>query len=73
MEGLKRKPKDFKGITMDARGRSGGIDMLLKKGLDVSLLSISLNHVDVTVRELSGPGEWHFTGVYGHLENHNIS
>ncbi|KAJ8432244.1 hypothetical protein Cgig2_013897 [Carnegiea gigantea] len=47
MEGLERKPKDFKTITVDARGRSRGIAMPWKNRLDVSLLSISLNHADV--------------------------
>ncbi|KAJ8438476.1 LOW QUALITY PROTEIN: hypothetical protein Cgig2_008963 [Carnegiea gigantea] len=71
MESIKMKLKDFDGIAMDARGQSSGLAMFWKKSLDVSLLSISLHHIDITISLLQGSQEkWQFTGVYGYPENH---
>ncbi|KAJ8431052.1 hypothetical protein Cgig2_005401 [Carnegiea gigantea] len=62
-----RKLKNYDGITVDARG----VAMLWSKGLDVTLLSMSLNHVDISVKGVGAMHEWHFTGIYGWPESHS--
>ncbi|KAJ8438338.1 hypothetical protein Cgig2_013386 [Carnegiea gigantea] len=71
IEMIKKKFRNFDGVAADARSHSGGVALLWKKGLDVSLISISLNHVDVTAKNIGSPSEWHFTGIYEYPETHN--
>jgi len=51
-------------VVRDCDGRSGGIAILWRKGVDVTLRNFSKYHIDVDVREEDGK-EWRFTGVYG--------
>ncbi|KAJ8426125.1 hypothetical protein Cgig2_005770 [Carnegiea gigantea] len=41
---------DFVGAFVDARGRSGGLALLLEPNVNVQLLSSSFNHIDTTIR-----------------------
>uniref|UniRef100_A0A803LHG7 Zinc knuckle CX2CX4HX4C domain-containing protein n=1 Tax=Chenopodium quinoa TaxID=63459 RepID=A0A803LHG7_CHEQI len=54
----------------EGRRRSGGLAMLWKGSMDVTVMSFSLNHIDVWVKE-DGQDAWRFTGFYGHLEDEN--
>ena len=69
MEAIKRKLKDFDGVAIDSRGCSRGVAMLCRKGLDVQLLSISLLHIDVVIKDLGPSAEWCSTGLYGWPEH----
>ena len=51
-------------VVRDCDGRSGGIAILWRKGVDVTLRNFSKYHIDVDVREEDGK-EWRFTRVYG--------
>lgn len=46
------------------KGVGGGIAVLWRRGVDVTLRNLSEYHIDMDVREEDG-GEWRFTGVYG--------
>ncbi|XP_074342622.1 uncharacterized protein LOC141680237 [Apium graveolens] len=51
-------------ITVEPQGRSGGIAMLWKDAIEVNLMSMSLNHIDITMK-VEGKETWRFTGIYG--------
>ncbi|KAJ8439338.1 LOW QUALITY PROTEIN: hypothetical protein Cgig2_022475 [Carnegiea gigantea] len=42
---------------------------LIDRGLNVSLLTMSLHHVDVIIRDFGGSQEWRFTGLYGYPDS----
>ncbi|KAJ8433181.1 hypothetical protein Cgig2_025572 [Carnegiea gigantea] len=71
MENVKKKLKDFDGVATNTRRHSGGVTLLGKKRLDVSLMSISLNLVDVTAKNVRCLREWRFTDIYVYPETHN--
>ena len=71
MENVKKKLKDFDEVATDARGHSGRVTLLGKKGLDVSLMFVSLNLVDVTAKNVGCLREWRFTDIYAYPETHN--
>ncbi|KAL8476903.1 hypothetical protein ACS0TY_029271 [Phlomoides rotata] len=48
------------------KGRSGGLGLLWKFDLMVSVRSFSLNHIDFTMED---EVEWRLTGIYGHPED----
>jgi len=64
MENVKKKIKGYKGAVADARRRYGGVVLLWQKGLNVSLLTMSLHHVDVIIHDFGGSQEWYFIGLY---------
>nr|XP_011463540.1 PREDICTED: uncharacterized protein LOC105351282 [Fragaria vesca subsp. vesca] len=45
--------------------RAGGICLLWKEDVEVSLLSFSKNHIDVWVGGVNSASRWRFTGLYG--------
>ncbi|KAJ8435568.1 hypothetical protein Cgig2_020030 [Carnegiea gigantea] len=71
LEAIKKKFRDIDGFTTNARGRSGGVALLWKKGLDVSLMSILLHHMDVAVQNVRCSPNWWFMGLYGYSETYN--
>ncbi|KAL0367264.1 UNVERIFIED_CONTAM: putative mitochondrial protein [Sesamum radiatum] len=56
---------NLNGIAVSAQGRSGGLCLLWKKDISVSLLSYSMNHIDVQVHSTDGLSDWRLTGFYG--------
>ena len=60
-----RKSLGFDGlITVDPRGRSGGLALVWKVKDQVQLRSSSRNHIDVEI-SIAGKDSWRLTGVYG--------
>lgn len=53
METIKNTFRDFDGVMAYARGRSGEVALIWKKGLDVLLMSISLNNVGATIKNVA--------------------
>ena len=66
---------DFFGLSVDSRGRSGGLALLWRKDIDVVLYSMSLHHIDVVVNRGLGEEEWQCTGFYGwpEIQNRHLS
>jgi len=60
----------YYGLYVDARGRSGGLALLRESTVFVSLLSMSLHHIDAEVAWHADDSHWRFTGLYGWHENH---
>ncbi|XP_074363457.1 uncharacterized protein LOC141704005 [Apium graveolens] len=55
----------FEGLlTVEPQGRSGGIALLWKDAEDVNLMSMSKNHIDVSIKVI-GKDPWRLTGIYG--------
>lgn len=51
-------------ITVDPLGRSGGITLLWREKEQVTLISMSNNHIDVETT-VAGMGHGRLTGIYG--------
>ncbi|KAL8515618.1 hypothetical protein ACS0TY_014347 [Phlomoides rotata] len=47
------------------KGRYGGLCMLWKGNIDVSLITFSDNHISIEVAEAVGRGIWQLSGIYG--------
>ncbi|XP_023871998.2 uncharacterized protein LOC111984613 [Quercus suber] len=60
-EGLKRS----QGLVVPSIRRSGGLVLLWKKELSVSVQSYSESHIDAIVNQNDGSQKWRFTGFYG--------
>uniref|UniRef100_A0A803L8S1 Endonuclease/exonuclease/phosphatase domain-containing protein n=1 Tax=Chenopodium quinoa TaxID=63459 RepID=A0A803L8S1_CHEQI len=54
----------------EGRKRSGGLALLWKNNLDVSIKSFSQNHIDAWISS-AVHGGWRFTGIYGFPEDEN--
>ena len=55
------------GCEGQGRKRRGGLALMWKKGVQVTLKSFSQNHVDTMV-SAKGSQPWRYTGMYGHPE-----
>ena len=51
-------------IVKKCDGRSGGLAMFWKRGVDLSLRWMGRMHIDVTIKEPDG-FKWRLTGIYG--------
>jgi exonuclease III len=51
-------------IVIDCKGRSGGLALFWRNGVDVRLRWKGRYHIDVDVVEQNGT-KWRFTGIYG--------
>lgn len=51
-------------IVMDCKGRSGGLALFWRRGVEVELRWKGRYHIDVNVVEETG-SKWRFTGIYG--------
>jgi hypothetical protein len=51
-------------VVKDCEGKGGGIAVLWRRGVDVTLRNFSKYHIDMDVKDDEGR-EWRFTGVYG--------
>ena len=65
MRRIRNKMKYTQGITVQSDGRSGGLAMMWKEGVDIRLRSCSNSHIDVEIHEGSAPTPWRATGFYG--------
>ncbi|XP_074278415.1 uncharacterized protein LOC141602006 [Silene latifolia] len=63
MRRVREKLDGYFGIEVDCMGRAGGLAFMWKKELDCSLLTASIHHIDLLVKE--GGREWRATGFYG--------
>nr|GMD95524.1 uncharacterized protein LOC109184723 [Ipomoea batatas] len=65
MEIIKNK-LGFEGLlTVDSIGLSGGLALLWMHGLDLSIESYLVNHIDANIRLDDSAIVWRFTGFYG--------
>ncbi|XP_074305072.1 uncharacterized protein LOC141640007 [Silene latifolia] len=62
---IQRLGGDYMGIGIDSMGRSAGVAILWKEGVDVEIISSTAYHIDVVVRGLFNLDEWRLTGIYG--------
>lgn len=51
---------------MPSDGRSGGLALFWREGIDVRFKSCSNSHIDVVVHGVAATEPWHATGFYGH-------
>ena len=51
---------------MPCDGRSGGLAMLWREGVDMRFKSCSYSHIDVVVYSVGGAMPWRASGFYGH-------
>ncbi|XP_074297333.1 uncharacterized protein LOC141628043 [Silene latifolia] len=63
MRRVREKLDGYYGIEVDSMGRAGGLAFMWKKEVDCTLMTASLHHIDMTVRERER--EWQVTCFYG--------
>ena len=66
MKGFQNKLGFTQGIVVPSDGRSGGLALLWREGMDIRFKSCSHSHIDVVVHDISNGGPWRVTGFYGH-------
>nr|XP_023911327.1 uncharacterized protein LOC112022938 [Quercus suber] len=69
IRGIQAKLNYTQGIVVPSDGRSGGLALLWKEGVDVRFKSCSNAHIDVVVRESPSSPVWRATGFYGQPES----
>ena len=52
-------------LVVNSVGKSGGLCLLWDNNINVSLLSYSQGHIDVSIKHDNNQS-WRFTGFYGH-------
>lgn len=57
-------------FTVDCSGRSGGLALLWKKELNLTIVNHSRNFIDATINSVSSSSLWRYTGFYGCPERH---
>lgn len=62
MERIKIKMGFECGVFVDRVGLGGGLALLWRSAVDITLLSYSKNHVDVIVESDGNKPHWRFTG-----------
>lgn len=65
MQALKRKLGWYGCFTVDPLGRGGGLAILWKEEVNVSVMSFSQNHIDSQIQLEGSNLAWRFTGYYG--------
>ncbi|XP_028073297.1 uncharacterized protein LOC114275455 [Camellia sinensis] len=68
MEGIRQKLGFCGGFYVNRVGLAGGLALLWTEGIQVSVKSYSVGHIDVFVDAGLGEQSWRFTGFYGHPE-----
>ena len=63
---IRNKLEYMQGITVPGDGKSGGLAMMWKEGVDIRFRSCSNSHIDVEIHESSVTTPWRATGFYGH-------
>lgn len=67
---VKRRLHFKNGVAVDPQGRAGGLAMLWDDTVDITLRSMSKNHIDVLVNQ-EAHEQWRLIGVYGWPERSN--
>ena len=65
IKGLQRKLQLTQGISVLCDGRSGGLAMLWREGVDVRFKSCSHSHIDMVVYGVGEARPWRASGFYG--------
>ena len=65
IKGIQNKLDYTQGITVPSDGKSGGLAMLWKEGMNVRFKSCSNSHIDIEVYENPSSSPWHATSFYG--------
>ena len=68
MDGIKEGLNRSQGLVVLSKGWSGGLALLWKKELKVSVQTFSDNHIDAIVDQGVTGHQWRITGFYGNLE-----
>lgn len=56
-------------LAVECEGRSGGLALLWKKEILMTIKFFTKFHIDALLKEEGVPdNEWHLTSIYGHLE-----
>ncbi|KAL0313219.1 UNVERIFIED_CONTAM: putative mitochondrial protein [Sesamum radiatum] len=63
---------NYFGMGVDALGSSGGLYLLWRKDLNITLQSYCSHHIDITVAE-EGKDSWRFTGWKSIIDTGNVS
>ena len=66
IKGIMNKLEYTQGITIPSDGKSGGLAMMWKDGVDIRLRSCLNSHIDVEVHESTATTPWRAMGFYGH-------
>lgn len=57
-------------LVVDCVGSNGGLAMLRKKDLNISLLNYSKSHIDaMMIDDTNSKKKWFLMGIYGHLDS----
>ncbi|KAL0374207.1 UNVERIFIED_CONTAM: hypothetical protein Sradi_3336400 [Sesamum radiatum] len=62
---------DMHGLAVDSVGRSGGLVLLWKKSVSVTIQSFSNRHIDASIQADTRSPIWRFSGIYGDPETSN--
>ena len=65
IKGLQRKLQLSQGISVPCDGRSGGLAMLWREGVDVRFKSCSHSHIDMVVYGVGEARPWRASDFYG--------
>ena len=65
IKGIQSKLEYTQGIMVPSDGRSGGLALLWKEGIDVHFKSYSNSHINVKIHDSSAPTPWCAIGFYG--------
>ena len=65
LKGVRNKMAYTQGITVPSDGRSGGLALMWKEGMDICFKGCSNSHIDVVVNGGSESTPWRATGFYG--------
>ncbi|GAA0159982.1 hypothetical protein LIER_16640 [Lithospermum erythrorhizon] len=66
-EYVKTKVKLPNALTVDARGRKGGLSLLWSRECEVEIKSFSIHHIEAIITK-RGSNPWRLVGFYGHHE-----
>ncbi|XP_074304103.1 uncharacterized protein LOC141638656 [Silene latifolia] len=62
---IKRLGGVYDGVGVDSVGRSAGVAILWREGVEVDVISSTAHHIDEAIRGVFNVDEWRLTGVYG--------
>ena len=68
MNEIKEKLDQSQGLIVLSNGRSGGLALLWRRGVDVVVQTYLDYHIDAIIGSESDSQWWRFTGFYGNLD-----